>query len=218
MAVYTLFGQPASPAGLTIDTGNYTMGVQFSVSLSAGQTATCSGVWWFSPSGAGVLPDHIALFAVSGRSLVTSQAASWSGAAGSGWVRAPFTSPPSLTGGASYKACIFKNDGNANSFYGSVNNYWTSGAGGSGISNGPLSAPNNAGGDGGQDTFDNSGVLAYPLTSFNATNYWADTEVTVLSPAVVSSLLPGDQATASGGDAYGWLWEHWPLKRNGALI
>ena len=62
-------------------------------------------------------------------------------------------------------------------FYGSTANYWTSGAGGAGITNGPLSAPNNAGGDGGQDTFNQSATLTYPLTSFNATNYWVDPEV-----------------------------------------
>ena len=36
---------------------------------------------------------------------------------------------------------------------------------------------NSPGGDGGQDTFNQSAVLTYPLTSFNATNYWVDPEV-----------------------------------------
>jgi len=177
MTVYSLFGQPAGFSTLTTDNVNYTMGVQFTVSVAA----TLTGIWWYSPAGAGILPDHIELWAVSGRSLVVNQAAAWSGVAGSGWVRAPFNSPPSLTGGASYKGSIFKNDGSVNNFYGSIANYWSSGAGSGGISNGPLSAPNNAGGDGGQDTFDTTSVVAYPLSAFNATNYGVDVEVTVAS-------------------------------------
>lgn len=180
MAVYTLFGQSLT-AALASDASTYTMGVQFSVS----QPATLTAVWWYSAAGAANLPSQIALFAVSGASLVTSQAAAWSGAAGSGWVRAPFTSPPALAAGISYKACIgdFLNNGN---FYSAIAHYWDTGAGQNGISNGPLSAPNNAGADHGQSSFHNAGVLAYPDTSFNATNYLVDPEITA------SALITGD--------------------------
>lgn len=179
MAVYTLFGQ-ALTSPLTSDAAAYTMGVQFSVS----QAATLTAVWFYSAAGAGNLPATIALFSVSGASLITSQAASWSGAAGSGWVRAPFTVPPVLTSGVSYKACIF--DAGGNNFYASINHYWDTGAGSGGITSGPLSAPNNAGGDHGQDTFHQSAALTYPDTSFNATNYLVDAEVTA------SALITGD--------------------------
>ena len=185
MAVYTLFGQPASPAALTADNANYVMGVQFKVTLTAGQTATLTAIWFNSPSGAGIRPGTIDLWAVSGASLVHSESASWSGAVGSGWIRAPFTSPPSLVSGTSYKGAIQKNDGSVNNFYGSTAHYWGTGPGSGGTTNGPLSAPNNAGGDGGQDTFNSSGSNAYPATSFNETNYWVDVEVTVVSPAVI---------------------------------
>jgi hypothetical protein len=169
---FTLFGQPAAPSVLTADPGAYTMGVQFSVS----RNATLNAIWWFSPSGAAELPATIALFAVSGRSLVTSQSPSWSGAAGSGWVRAPFASPPSLTGGASYKGCITKT-GTVNNFYGGTSLYWSTGPGSGGVTSGPLTAPNNAGGDGGQDTFNAAATVTYPLTSSSAANYWVDVEV-----------------------------------------
>jgi hypothetical protein len=168
---FTLFSQPANAATLTADSAAYTMGVQFTVSRGA----TLQAVWFFSAAGAASLPGSIALFQVSGASLVTSQAATWSGAAGSGWVRAPFTTPPALTAGMAYKAAIFDNA--ANSFYSSTAHYWDTGVGAAGITNGPLSAPNNAGGDGGQDTFFTGGVITYPATSFNATNYWVDPEV-----------------------------------------
>jgi hypothetical protein len=171
---FTLFSQ-AGGAALAADPTAYTMGVQFKVSTVGVNSATLTAVWFNSPAGAASLPGMIALYLVAGTVLIMSQAAAWSGVAGAGWVRAPVTSPPALTLGASYKACILMAVG-AN-FYGSTANYWTSGAGGAGITNGPLSAPNNAGGDGGQDTFNQSAVLTYPLTSFNATNYWVDPEV-----------------------------------------
>lgn len=171
MTAYTLFSQSLTPA-VTSDASAYTMGVQFSVS----QAATLTAIWFYSPPGVSNLPATIALFAVSGAALVTSQAAAWSGAAGSGWVRAPFTVPPALSPGTAYKACIF--DSGGNNFYASISHYWDTGAGQNGISNGPLSAPNNAGGDHGQDTFHQSAALTYPDTSFNATNYLVDPEVT----------------------------------------
>lgn len=187
MAVYTLFRQAATGSAVASDNSVYTMGVQFSLSAAA---ATLTAIWFYSPSGATVLPPTIALYAVSGASLVTSQAASWSGAAGSGWVRAPFGTPPALTAAASYKACILHSTVGDGNFYSATPHYWdTTGPGTNGITSGPLSAPNNAGGDGGQDTFNNTATLTYPATSFNATNYWVDPEVTVPAPPLVPPLI-----------------------------
>src|SRR5579872_549059 len=139
---FTLFGQTGG-AALTADPTDYTMGVQFTVSRAAALKA----IWFYSAPGAASLPGTIALYAVTGAALVASQAAAWSGAAGSGWVRAAFGSPPALASGTAYKACVFDNFGN--NFYSTTAHYWDTGAGAGGITNGPLSTPNNAGGDGG---------------------------------------------------------------------
>lgn len=173
MTAYTLFGQPANPATLTSDSADYTMGVQFSVSQAG---CTLTAVWFWSAPGAAGLPETIALWAVTGQSLVHSETASWSGAAGSGWVKATFASPPSLTASTAYKASVFSNSGNF--FYSGTSHYWDTGAGSAGITNGPLSAPSNAGAAQGQDTFTSGSVMAYPATSFNASNYWVDPEIT----------------------------------------
>lgn len=184
MTAYTLFGQPPSPAALASDTSDYTMGVQFSVSVPCPLTA----VWFWSAAGAGALPETIALFAVSGQSLLHSEAASWSGAAGSGWVRAPFSSPPALAAATAYKAAVFANSGEF--FYSGTSHYWdTSGPGAAGITSGPLSAPDSAGADGGQDTFTVGSALAYPATSFGAANYWVDPEITASSLPAAGLLL-----------------------------
>ena len=173
MTSYTLFGQ-AGGTTLTVDTSAYTMGVAFTVS----QDCTLDALWWNSPAGAGSLPSQIALYQITGAgtgTLIHNEVPSWSGAAGSGWVRAAFASPPALTAGTHYKAAIGNFSGA--SFYGGTSAYWTTGPGSAGISNGPLSAPSNAASVDGQDTFTTGVALAYPATSVGA-NYWIDPEVT----------------------------------------
>lgn len=185
MPTYTLFSQANPGAALVSDTGAYTFGVQFSVSV---QGYGLAAIWWYSAAGAGGLPGTIALFTVAGSSLVHSEAASWSGAAGSGWVRAAFTSPPALTASTAYKGCTFFNNTGVN-FYAATSHYWDSGAGSAGVTNGPLTAPNNAGSSPGQDAFLNSAVLGYPASTFNSTNYWVDAEVTAPGLAARASAV-----------------------------
>jgi hypothetical protein len=173
-AVFTLFGQPATPATLTADPTNYNMGVAVTVS----RAVQVNAIWFYSAPGAASLPQTIALWQNTGPgtgTLVASQAAAWSGAAGSGWVRAPFTIPPAMTTGNQYKPAILHTS--FDNFYSTTAHYWDTGAGAGGITSGPLTAPNNAGADAGQDTFHGAIVLTYPDTSFNAANYWVDVEV-----------------------------------------
>lgn len=175
MTNYTLFSQGLTDT-LVSDPTTYTFGVQFTVS----QSATLTGIWFYSPASAAVLPQTIALYQVTGAatgSLITSQSASWNGAAASGWVFASFTSPPSLATSTNYKACVLQNT--AANWYGAIANYWSSGAGSGGITNGPLTGLNNANSDQGQDTFNTNSTLTYPATSFNASNYLVDPQVTV---------------------------------------
>jgi hypothetical protein len=171
--VYTLFSQQPTGSSIAGDTSAYTLGVQFSVSQAGSLTA----VWFYSASGAGALPSTIALFTVAGGTLVHSEAASWSGAAGSGWIRAAFTAPALLTAATAYKACVLTPSG-AN-WYSATSLYWSSGAGAGGTTSGPLSAPNNAGASPGQDSFNAGASLTYPAGTFNAANYWVDPEFTV---------------------------------------
>jgi hypothetical protein len=198
VATYTLFGQPAAPASLAGDNAFYTFDVEFFVS----QSATLSAIWFYSAPGAGTLPTEIALYTVSGGTLIHSEAATWSGAMGSGWVRAAFASPPSLSPSTAYAGAILAGGDN---FYSATPHYWDSGAGASGVTNGPLSAPNNAGAASGQDSFNVGSSLAFPTTSYNATNYWVDVEVTTsgsgaaVSGAVATLALVAPVGTATGG-------------------
>ena len=196
VATYDLFGQPASPATLTADPADYTFGLQWSATLTAGQTAVLAGIRFFSAAGAANLPDRIALFAVSGQSLIHSETASWSGAAASGWVTALFATPPALSSGVQYKACVNRGNGGIGNWYSTTGAYWSgTGPGASGITSGPLSAPSSTGtvplGGQGQDTFTAALALSYPLSEFNPPNYWLDVVVQVTTPAVAGGPPPG---------------------------
>ena len=121
-----------------------------------------------------MLPQTIALFAMAGGALVHSESASWSGAAASGWVRAAFSSPPALTAATGYKSMrppehrrqLVRRDGIQ---------LLEAGAGSGGITNGPLSAPNNAGASPGQASYQpgrHADLSRY--STFNSSNYWVD--------------------------------------------
>jgi hypothetical protein len=181
MAVYTLFGQPSSPGTVVADLSSYTFGVQVSVSTVANLTA----MWFYSAPTAAILPQSIALFNATTQAFIYSETASWSGAAGSGWVRAAFATPPSLAPGTAYMACVFQ--GTAGSlWYTATSHYWDTGSGSGGIASGPLSAPNNASSTGGQNAYGTNSSLLYPTQTFNSANYWVDTEITTSGPTPVS--------------------------------
>ena len=177
MTVYTLFGQPATPATLTPDPAAYTLGMEFSLS----ENAALTGIWFYSAPSAALLPQACAIYAVSGQSIAAENTSpSWSGAAGSGWVKCTFDGSVTLTAGTNYKVCVqCLADTGDGDWYSSTAHYWDTGAGSAGITNGPLTAPDNAGADVGQDSYSNEEALVYPDSSFNAGNYWIDVEVTV---------------------------------------
>jgi hypothetical protein len=190
MTAYTLFSQgnvqPGANTNLAIDNTDYTFGVQFQVS----QAMTLTAIWWYSITGAVSLPDFIALYGVTGQNLIHSESAAWSGAVATGWVRAQFASPPSLTASVSYKGCVGNDHGNGN-WYSNWPHYWEGVApGGNGITNGPLSAPNSASAAQGQDSYTaGTPIPSYPASVFNNTNYWVDVEVTTVSGAQPNLLL-----------------------------
>ena len=102
---------------------------------------------------------------------------SWSGAAGSGWVSCAYSGVTLPAG--DYKVAVFY--GGGSQWYQATTGYWASGgAGASGITAGPVSAPGTSGATSpGQATY-NPGSWAYPQTysNGNGENYWVDVEVT----------------------------------------
>lgn len=176
----TLFGQVGGDA-VQNDVTKYVMGMQFSLS----QSTTLTGIWFYSSVGANGLPVGTAIYNVSTGLTVSGSenlSPSWSGAAGSGWVKVSYSSGPTLAASTNYIVAILK-DG-TEFVYSATPAYWSTGAGASGLTSGIITAPNNASaGSIGQDGYNAfSGAVQFtgnmPSAEFNATNYWVDVEVT----------------------------------------
>jgi hypothetical protein len=174
---YTLFSQSLTDRGTgTNDTNAYTLGVQFAVS----QSCTLTGWWFWSGSGAVALPAQCVVFDADTQAQVSGSltSASWSGAAGSGWVFCSFGGSVTLTSGVHYVAAVYYGGGSEWYSDQGTQNYWTTGPGGSGITNGPLSAPNSAGAINGQAVFNAGTGVTFPATSSSGFDFGTDVEVT----------------------------------------
>jgi Domain of unknown function (DUF4082) len=179
-AVFSLFSQSLAVVGsVASDPSDYTLGMQFSVNAPVFLT----GIWWYSPPGAGVLPNGSAIYDVLTTNIVAGSlnaAPTWSGIVGSGWVKVSYPGTLQLAANHPYVVSILKSDATHN-FYGPVSGFWSTGIGGAGLSNGPITAPNNANAvspSSGQGGFNSAAVFTFPASSFGSTNYGVDVEVT----------------------------------------
>lgn len=186
MTTTTLYGQAAQTVDGNGAGNGGTIGLHFTVS------AACSldGIWLYSPSGQSLtqLPTSIALYNYSTQALITSNTASWSGAAGSGWVFAAFTSPPSLASGTGYMAAAFRND-TVNAWFALDSTYtWPK-------SNGILTAPKDTGN--GQGWFYNTTTTAlhFPSTQLAGYNWYLDVQVSTSAGGTLPA--PGQLTAAA---------------------
>ena len=189
-ATYRAFPNwPAPAATSSTDPTGYTLGMQFSLT----QACTLNKIWHFSPSDATDLPTRCLLWNVSGQTAVSgtdNTSPAWSGAAGSGWVSCDYSSSSiTLASGVDYKVSTYHGPGSIK-WFGVATSYWSTGAGGSGFTYGPLSIPNNASASPGQNSW-NPGSFAYPNTSSSPENDPIDVEVTpaAATPAHNSPLV-----------------------------
>jgi Domain of unknown function (DUF4082) len=167
---------PTLPGHLDSDTTGYTLATEFQLSASC----QLNKIWFYSASGAGALPTRCAIWDVSSQTVVAATdntSPSWSGAAGSGWVSCGYSGITLPAG--DYKVAVYY--GGGSEWYQATTGYWNNGgAGTSGITAGPVTAPSSSAATGpGQGTY-HQGSWAYPqsYSSDNGENYWVDAEVT----------------------------------------
>ena len=159
------------------ETTGYTLATEFKLSASC----TLDNIWFYSPTGAQVLPTQCAIWNVSTQAVVSgtdNTAPAWTGAAGSGWVACAYSGVTLPAG--DYKVAVF-NGGGQKWFLVTIGYWLGTGAGAGGIATGPLAAPGEAAATSpGQSTF-NQGSWAYPGTygtGADGENFWVDVEVT----------------------------------------
>jgi hypothetical protein len=197
---YRIWPNRTDLGNYTNDTANnFTLGMEFSLS----QACTVNNVWFYSPSGVSQLPTEIGVYNVSTTTLVASNSSpSWSGAAGSGWVKAALTA--SLAGGTNYKVVVLNGAGSPSVWNGAVASYWSTGFGGSGLTSGPITVPNNATATSpGQSSYNLGSAIAYPNTNAGPYNYGVDIEVTPATGVTGTAAFTGTGTFTPGGQFAG---------------
>jgi methionine-rich copper-binding protein CopC len=155
----SLWSSTATPSiASSGDTSAVNLGVEF----------TPSGNGWISGirfyKGSGNTGTHIgALWTTSGSLLGQ---VTFTNESASGWQQANFSSPIPVTAGTTYIASYFAPSGD----YSVSSAYFTS----TGVTNGPLTAPQSSAVSLGNGLYGYSGSLAFPNNTYNATNYWVD--------------------------------------------
>jgi hypothetical protein len=190
---YRMYPNMADLGNFTLDTANgFTLGVEFSLT----QDCVVNNAWFYSPATVTQLPSDTGFYRVSDQALVVHNAApSWSGAAGSGWISAPFTGAV-LQAGVNYKYVVFQ--GLNVIWNAAVANYYSTGFGGAGLTAGPIVIPNAAGATPGQQSYHQAGVISYPDTIAGPFSYGLDFEVTPLPPAAAvrpSGIVAADRGS-----------------------
>lgn len=161
----TLFNRATETVTNVGASGGGTLGTQVTVS----RAVPLNALWLYSPSGQGLtgVPGTIGLFTVSGTTLVHSETATWSGAAGSGWIRAAFAAPPVLAAGAAYQVAVFDSSATAVWFI------YNTGGWPAAVVNRLLSAP--AGSSQGWYSTATTGIT-YPSSQLSGYNWYLDAE------------------------------------------
>jgi Domain of unknown function (DUF4082) len=176
---YTLFHQ-ANPGTVTSAAGNSgTNGLHFTVS----STGVLQGTWHYSPSPSTQLPTTIALYTTQASpatgTLVTSNTPTWSGAAGSGWVYAPFTTPQVVSPGTQYMLAHFRNDA-VNEWFVFYTTTWP-------VTSGIITAPDDV--STGQGWFNSPGTtLTFPATQTAGNNWGIDVQITTSIPGTQGNI------------------------------
>lgn len=170
------------------------------------QSCAVNNIWYYSPKGADELATECGVWEISTGELVAENTSpAWSGAAGSGWVSCAFTGLVLAAG--QYKVAVYNGTAAPDGWSAKQLNYWDIGAGKSGITNGPLYAPQLAdaataeeyqgsGQEPGQSTFAVGPPNQYPNLYVDglAQNYWVDLEVT---PAAGPTTSPSPSTSQS---------------------
>ncbi len=178
----TIFGS-ATPA--TIDSGDGSS-VELGVKFDSEVAGNITGIRFYKA--ATNTGTHIGSLWSSSGTLLAS--ATFSGETASGWQQVNFSSPVAIKANTTYVAAYFAPNGH----YSATAAAFAS----AGVNNPPLSSLANGVSPDGVYTYSSSS--AFPSSSYNATNYWADVDFEPAAPTAPGQVT-GVAATAGNGSA-----------------
>jgi hypothetical protein len=176
----------ASPTTSGDSPVNYVVATEVHLS----QSCALNNIWYYSPPNTTQLATECGVWDLSsGELIITNNSARWSGVAGSGWVFCSFSGQ--ILAAGKYRVAVYNGAATPAEWNPKQLNYWDTGVGMNGITNGPLSAPSLAnaapadiyqgsGQEPGQCIFAVGPPNQYPNLYVDglAQNYWVDMEVT----------------------------------------
>lgn len=188
-AAYQLWPSQPYAINYALDAAsNFTLGTE----IVLAQSCALNKIWFYSPATVTQLPTRCGVWTVPGGTLYpgTDQPSpSWSGAAGSGWISQSYSGVVLPAG--KYRVSVFNGAGVPAVWSADTSVYWSTGPGGSGITNGPLSAPNSASADSpGQSAYHQGAVFVAPDTNTGPFNYWVDVQVTPTGGGLLLASFP----------------------------
>lgn len=176
--------------GHPTDASNAPISLGTEFTLSATGWVTALHMWRATLSETG--PVTGAIYAVATGTQVSGTAVTYT-LSGTGWQTATLAAPVQLSASTRYIVVVHHTDR-----YAGTANYWTSGPGGSGITNGILTAPPNSAvvsAPVGQGRYTEAGTIQAPTSTFNGGGYWSDLTVADVNPGGVTGTAT---LTASG--------------------
>lgn len=156
------------------------LGVQFKITTDGVRTAQIKGFFFWAPSTGDFLHTNYSwrLYSTTNGTTGTLITGSTTNVAvdftASSWNYQALASPITLTNGTTYVAVLHSSSTNA-SHYTGTDNYWSTGAGASGLTSGPITAPGSGTAlNGAQNAYNEpSATAAFPTSTLH-TNYWLD--------------------------------------------
>lgn len=177
MTDYSIFQAQTGPGSASVD-GAVTLGTEFYITSTG--YAKALRCWRADTTITGAIVGQV--YDVASGTAVSGTNVTFS-VSGTGWLTANMTTPVSLTISTRYRAAVF-----FPSNYSATSGYWSTGAGASGITNGPLTAPSSGGGptqSSTQGSFTYGSSIAFPSSTFGSSGYWVDVIVTDSISSVV---------------------------------
>ena len=102
-----------------------------------------TAIYYWRASAADPLPATAVIYNVATQTFIPATLTSFAPTGSSGWIKALPASLVQLAAGTNYKVAVL--GGGSVAWYSSTAHYWDTGPGAAGITNGPLTAYNNAG-------------------------------------------------------------------------
>lgn len=177
LSEYSALDGISGPTSWAVDNNDVNLGLEFYVTED-NVSATAAKFWIPTDGGwAGTLTGR--LYRVDSASTGTVLATATFSVSGTGWQRVNFSSPVALTANQRYRIVANNVWSGTNKAYGATANYWTAAAFPSDKVVGPLVIPNGTNATGqDQGSYTYGATPAFPVNSFNSTNYWVDVVVT----------------------------------------